>query len=210
MASLGWTVIWPMRSTPEAPGETDATIEPALIEEWALSYLGRCASAAENLRRVLRRRVARRIGPAARIDDAARAAIDALVERYCAAGLLNDTAYAAGRARQGLARGRSLRRIAAGLAAKGIAAAQVTAALAGLRDADVDPELAAACTFARRRRIGPFRREPRGLPTDAAVERRRELAAFARAGFARRVAETVLGCVDAAAVAALLAGSASK
>src|SRR5260370_25608096 len=110
MASLGWTVIWPMRSTPEAPGETDATIEPALIEEWALSYLGRYASSAENLRRVLRRRVARRIGPAARIDAAPRAAIDALVERYCAAGPLHDAAHAARPARQGLARRPSLRR----------------------------------------------------------------------------------------------------
>src|SRR5712692_7580765 len=101
MAPLGWTVIWPMRSTPEAPGETQATIEPALIEEWALSYLGRYASSAENLRRVLLRRVARRIGPAARIDDAARAAIDALVGRYRMAGLLDYAAYAAGRARRG-------------------------------------------------------------------------------------------------------------
>src|SRR5712691_9007107 len=185
MAPLGWTVISPMRSTPETPGQPEATIEPALIEEWALSYLGRYASSAENLRRVLLRRVARRIGPAARIDDDARAAIDALVERYCAAGVIDDAAYAAGRARQGLARGRSLRRIAAGLAAKGIGTAEIAAALVGLRDADVDPEFAAACTFARRRRIGPFRRENRGSPAKAAAERRHELAAFARAGFAR-------------------------
>ena len=186
-----------MRSTPETPGQREATIEPALIEEWALSYLGRYASSAENLRRVLLRRVARRIGPAARLDDAARAAIGALVERYCAAGLLNDAAYAAGRARQGLARGRSLRRIAGGLAAKGIGSAEVAAALAGLRDADVDPELAAACTFARRRHLGPFRR--------GAAEHRRELAAFALAGFARRTAEAVLACPDEAAIADLLA-----
>src|SRR5260370_28646655 len=96
MAPLGRTVIWPMRSTPETPSEAEATIEPALIEEWALAYLGRYASSAENLRRVLLRRVARRIGPAARIDDAARTVINALVERYLAAGLIDDAAYAAG------------------------------------------------------------------------------------------------------------------
>src|SRR5712691_5579039 len=101
MAPLGWTVISPMRSTPETPGDPEATIEPALIEEWALAYLGRYASSAENLRLVLLRRVARRIGPAARLDDAARAVIDALVERYRMAGLLDDAAYAAGRARRG-------------------------------------------------------------------------------------------------------------
>src|SRR5712691_10564706 len=108
MAPLGWTVISPMRSTPETPGEPQATIEPALIEEWALSYLGRYASSAENLRRVLLRRGRRRIGPGSKIDDAVRASIDALLVRYRATGLLDDVAYAAGRARQGLARGRSL------------------------------------------------------------------------------------------------------
>src|SRR4051794_36274222 len=60
--------------------------------------------------------------------------IDALVARYRETGLVNDAAYAAGRARSGLARGRSLRRIAAGLAAKGVGAADAAAAIAGLRD----------------------------------------------------------------------------
>src|SRR3954454_5000999 len=70
-----------------------ADIDPALIENWALSYLGRFASSAENLRRVLRRRGRRRAGTeAARAADAP---IDALIARYLAAGLLDDAAYAA-------------------------------------------------------------------------------------------------------------------
>jgi regulatory protein len=179
-----------------APGPV--TIDAGLLEKWALAYLGRYASSSDNLRRVLRRRVRRRIGNG---DRAALAAadgqIDALIARYRAAALLDDAGYAAARARRDAARGRSLRHIAAGLAAKGVGAEETAAALAGLRDGAADAELAAACAFARRRRLGPFRR--------AAGERQRELAAFARAGFTRYSAEAVLACADEEAVAALLA-----
>ena len=60
------------------------------------------------------------------------------------------------------------------------------------------PDLAAACAFARRRRLGPFRR--------AAADHARELGTFARAGFSRRVAEAVLACPDVAAIEALARG----
>ena len=133
-------------------------------------------------------------------DEAVRAAdalIDALVIRYRDSGLIDDAAYAAGRARTRLTRGQSLRRIAAGLMAKGVGADDRAAALQALRETVADPDLAAACAFARRRRLGPFRR--------GQADPARELAAFARAGFARREAEAVLGCADAEAVAALLA-----
>jgi regulatory protein len=174
-----------------------APIDRAVLEEWALFYLGRYASSAGNLRQVLRRRVWRRAG--AEAARAADALIDDLVARYRAAGLLDDAAYAAAKARRELAKGRSLRRIAAGLAQKGVASAEAAAALAGLRDSAADPELAAACAFARRRRLGPFRVAPQ--------ERQRELAAFARAGFGQEVARAVLACADAAAIEALLAAA---
>ena len=174
------------------------TVDDALIENWALSYLGRFASSAENLRRVLRRRARRRAG--AEAARAADAPIDALIARYLSAGLLDDAAYAAARARARLSRGESLRRIAAGLAAKGVGAEERADALNALREDGADPDLAAACAFARRRRLGPFRRDP-AIPLD----RDRVLAAFARAGFARREAEAVLACADPDAVAALLA-----
>jgi|SRR5580704_4136086 regulatory protein len=172
-------------------------IDPAMLEKWALGYLERFASSAENLRRVLRRRVRRRVRNDEETVRLADGLIDALVIRYCESGLIDDAAYAAGRARTRLARGQSLRRIAAGLMAKGVGADDRAAALQALRETAADPDLAAACAFARRRRLGPFRRGP--------ADRARELAAFARAGFARREAEAVLGCADPEAVAALLA-----
>ena len=62
----------------------DGEIGPELLERWALGYLGRYASSAENLRRVLIRR-ARRHAPEA--AQQARAQIDAIVARYRESGL---------------------------------------------------------------------------------------------------------------------------
>jgi regulatory protein len=168
-------------------------IEAELLERWALHYLGRYASSAENLRRVLMRRV-RRHSPDA--VQPASPMIDALLARYREAGLLDDAAYAAGRVRSLQRRGESLRAMRARLAAKGVAAADIADALTELQAAAADPDLAAACAFARRRRLGPYRRSP-----DA--DHLRELAAFARAGFGRRVAEAVLACPDIEAAEAL-------
>ena len=197
-----------MRSAPGEGSRRQMPIDTALLEEWALSYLGRYASTAENLRQVLRRRVRRFLAAEGEGDREAATAveplIDALVKRYRETGLVNDAAFAAGRARRGVTQGRSLRRIAAGLAAKGVGAEDTAAAIASLRDEAIDPELAAAIAFARRRRLGPFRREPH--PREPAELHRAELAAFARAGFTRRTADSVLACPDETAVRVLLAG----
>ena len=173
----------------------DSEIGPELLERWALHYLGRYASSAENLRRVLMRGVRRRSPEAV---SAAGPLIDALVARYREAGLLDDAAYAAARVRSLHRRGESMRAMRARLAAKGVSAADVADAVSGLRADTPDPDLAAACAFARRRRLGPFRR--------AAADHARELGAFARAGFSRRVAEAVLACADISAVEALARG----
>lgn len=186
----------------------DARIDAALIERWALAYLGRFASSAENLRRVLRRRVRKRLPGDREALAAGDAAIDALIARYRGSGLVDDAAYAAGRARSRLRRGQSLRTIRAGLAAKGIGAADAAAAIGALHE-DGNPDLAAAVAFARRRRIGPFRRAPAtGGPEDEGGNRDKALAAFARAGFVRAIAEAVLDCAGPDEAAALLASDA--
>jgi regulatory protein len=177
------------------PKVEDSEIGPDLLERWALRYLERYASSAENLRRVLMRRVRRRFPEAA---SAAAPMIVALVARYRESGLLDDAAYAAARVQALHRRGESMRAMRARLAAKGVPAADVADAVSGLRAAARDPDLAAAFAFARRRRLGPFRR--------SAADHARELGSFARAGFSRRVAEAVLACADVAAVEALARG----
>ena len=173
-------------------------IDAALIERWALHYLGRYASSAENLRRVLSRRARRRLDDNREALAEARMAIDALVGRYRESGLVDDAAYAGAQARSRLRRGQSLRTIRAGLAAKGVGTDDAAAALDALREDGGDPDLAAACAFARRRRLGPFRR--------GEGDRVKELAGFARAGFARATAEAVLACANPDEAEALVRG----
>jgi regulatory protein len=174
---------------------TGGDIGPATIEGWALGYLGRYASSAENLRRVLLRRLRRRLPATSDALREATATVDAVVERCRQSGFLDDDAYAAARARSWHRRGVPARQIRARLLAKGVAPAVAAAAVADLRTEAADLDLAAACAFARRRRLGPYRR--------GAAEPQRELATFARAGFGRRVAQAVLACDDAAAAEAL-------
>jgi regulatory protein len=168
-------------------------IRPELLERWALAYLGRYASSSENLRRVLLRRARRQASPEA--AQQAAGLVDALVERYRLSGLLDDAAYAMARVQSLHRRGESTARIRARLAAKGVENSIAAEAVRTLRAEAADPDLAAACAFARRRRLGAYRR--------AAADPMRELGVFARAGFARRIAERVLACADIEAVEAL-------
>jgi regulatory protein len=162
------------------------SIDAALIERWALAYLGRYANSAEGLRRVLLRRSRRQLDADRAALAEVSALIEALVERYRTSGLVDDAAYAAAQTRARLRRGQSLRMVGAALAAKGIGADDSAAAINELRGISGDPDVAAACAFARRRRLGPYRR--------GAAARDKELAAFGRAGFARATAEAVLAC----------------
>ena len=152
----------------------------------ALYYLQRYASSAENLRRVLRRRVDR----AARVHEIdpaeSYAHIDALVQRYEAAGLLNDRAYAETSVNSLRARGGSARIIRLKLKQKGVVPEAIDHALGeGTSEAN---ELRAAIAYARRRRLGPYRTRRRDDSRD------RDLANLARAGFSydlsRRVVES--------------------
>jgi regulatory protein len=166
-----------------------------LLERWALGYLGRYASSAENLRRVLRRRVGRHCRNASDAIRQAAPLIDAVVDHHRRSGLLDDVAYAAQWSESLHRRGESLVKIRARLVAKGVPRPIAAEAISGLQASAADPDLAAACAFARRRRLGAYR----SINIDPA----RELAAFARAGFSRRVAEAVLACDDIEAVEAL-------
>jgi regulatory protein len=173
----------------------DSTLSTGLIEVWALGYLARYASSAENLRRVLLRRARRKWHAE---PDAVRAAmplIEAVVERHCRLGVIDDASYAAQRAAALLRRGEPPARIRARLIAGGVAGALAAEAVAALAAEAGHADLVAACAFARRRRLGPYRTR--------SADRARELAAFARAGFGRRIAEAVLTCEDIAAVEAL-------
>src|ERR1041385_9329481 len=94
--------VTPRMKATKPPENAPAAIGTALLEKWALGYLERFASSAENLRRVLGRRARRRMRDPEGLLEA-RALIDALVARYRDSGLIDDAAYAPGRAPRPLA-----------------------------------------------------------------------------------------------------------
>ena len=188
----------PAPSSPKA-APSEAAPSEAALHEAALAHLARYAATEAGLLRVLERRILRwrrdAAGEAATLDAAAaaaRAAARRIVARLVAAGGVDDAAFAHARAERLHRAGRSRRAIAAHLAARGVAAETARAAL----PEDPESELAAVLTLARRRRLGPFRAAP---PSPG-----RELAALARAGFSRAIAEQALAMSPEAALALVL------
>ncbi|WP_342772554.1 RecX family transcriptional regulator [Methylobacterium radiodurans] len=177
-----------MREDPAPPApKPPRPVTAAWLERAALHYLERYSASAEMLRRTLARRVEKRAR--AREEDPAAFAelIDATVTRALSAGLVDDARFARARLATLRRRGTSTRGVSAKLAAKGVPHAVVEAAMeAEQAEAQADPraiEAEAALAYARRRRLGPFRR-----PDLRAAHRDRDLAALARAGFAYALA----------------------
>ena len=188
------------------PARGPRRITAQYLERAGLYYLERYATSVENFRRVLMRKVLR--SAQAHDDDPAKGAllVDALVARYADAGLLDDRRYAEAQARTMYGRGLAVRAIGARLRAKGVAADDIEAALVALgeeeRVANWDAlDLKAACVFARKRRLGPYRNK-----ADGHDQRNKELAAMGRAGFDYETSRKV---VEAESVEALVAESES-
>lgn len=165
------------------------------LREAALAHLARFAATEAGLVRVLDRRVDRwrRRAEGEGIDAetdaaAAKRAAREVARALAASGVVDDAAYAAVRARSLTRAGRSRRAIGAHLAAKGVPGEVARAAMP-----EPDAELGAALTYARRRRLGPFRGvDPSDDPDADAEARRREVGAMARAGFPQPVATAAL------------------
>ena len=173
---------------------------PKSIENAAFAYLGRFSTSADNLRRVLMRKVERSVRAHGTECAECATAIDALLERFTRSGLLDDGAYAEGRVLSLHRRGTSVRAIRLKLRQKGVASEQIEAAVAGLAEVMPEPELTAAQRLAKRRRLGPYRAA--GARPEA---REKDLAALARAGFSYDVALHVVDAECAEALATEIA-----
>jgi regulatory protein len=201
MAGMDNSAPKPNKQTTRPPRKIPRKPNPASLERAALHYLERFASSAENLRRVLLRKVERAARHHEDIDrEAAAGWIDDLIARYRRTGLLDDKVYAEARTTSLHRRGASVRKIRLSLAQKGVAATTVEAALEDLGErVEGDVELQAAIALARRRRLGVYR-----LAAARADYRDRDLAALARAGFSYDIARRVIEAEDEAALIALV------
>lgn len=164
------------------------------LHKSALHYLERYASSAENLRRVLMRRVERavRAGLGERADGAALVA--KAVERCRRSGLINDGVYAEGRAQSLHRQGKALGVIKRSLAVKGVGADAIEGAIASVTRDEPEADLVAALALARRRRLGPFRAAARP------ENRQRDMATLGRAGFSYEIARKIVDAADVAAI----------
>ena len=168
-------------------------LAPADLKDSALDYLGRYAASTARLRQVMKRRIQRsakanELDPQPLLDE-----LERVVATLTRTGLLNDEAFAEGRARSLNRRGGSRRQIAAKLSAAGVARATAASALAGMEEEMPGAEFAAAIAYAKRRRLGAFRTSRDETPE----RRRKDLMAMARAGFALDMARRALAGEDA-------------
>lgn len=168
---------------------------PQSLANAALQYLGRYAASEASLRRVLENRLRR--AAMQRPEFAAdaerlvmlRSTIEQLVETHKRTGVINDAAFAETKVNSLRRQGRSRRAIQQKLGAKGIGGSVVATALEQYAEgaAPEEVELAAALALARRRKLGPFRKEPSDPD-----RQRKDFAALARAGFSSDIARRVL------------------
>lgn len=149
----------------------------------ALHYLERYASSEANLRKILHRKVLKACQALDRNPEDFDEMIDAVVARCAASGLVNDLTYAETKTAGLRRRGQSRRKIEAHLGAKGVDRQTIETVLSEDPGTDED----AAATFARRRRLGPFRKS-----ADREARRDKDLAAMCRAGFSFEIAKRVI------------------
>ncbi|RYZ43120.1 MAG: RecX family transcriptional regulator [Myxococcaceae bacterium] len=168
-------------------------VSPRYLENAALHYLKRYAATVSQLKRVLMRRVDRSVKFHGGDRVEAVGWVDALAQKLIRNGLINDSAYAETKAHSLRASGRSARVITQKLRMKGVAQELVQQKVAEATQ-DVSED-AAALIWARKKRLGPFRRDA----STRADNRQRDLAALARAGFSFTIAKRVIdGTADEA------------
>jgi regulatory protein len=173
----------------ERPRKQPRKVSPRYLENAALHYLKRYAATLNQLKRVLVRKVDRSLQFHGGDRAEALGWVDALLARLVRSGLLDDEAYAGMKAHSLRSSGRSARMIAQKLRMKGVAADLVARKLA-----DATAELSeeeAARIWARKKRLGPFRTQAQTRQEN----RRKDLAALARAGFSFGVAKKVIDSV---------------
>lgn len=134
----------------------------------ALAYVGRYATSCARLTAYLNRKIAERGW-----SDECPPAVDAIVSQFQSLGYIDDEGFARTRSESLLRRGYGPNRLRLSLHMSGIG----TDIIDRTADVDEDNAFAAAMVFARRKRIGPYAKEP-----TSPVIRQKMIATLLRAG----------------------------
>jgi regulatory protein len=177
----------------DGPPPPPRPLDSEKLKALALHYAARYATTSSKLADYLRRKL--RVRP---WEGDAAPDVEGLVARLVALGYVNDAGWAAMKRREMQARGLGPRRVSQALHAAGVLEAE--AAQEERPDAEPESAISVAVRFARRRRLGPFRRAD--APADDAAARK-AMAAMLRAGHSFDVARRVLAARDEAALEAL-------
>ncbi len=167
------------------------------LERMAVHYLGRYPASVARFRKVMGRKLERSASASGDAVTYFEEWLTAVEQKCLRLGLLNDEAYAQGVARSLHRQGLALRAIGQRLRHKGVESETISAALSALKTQDgIDPDLLAAITFARKKRLGPW------CSPELRRERyRKHLGAMARRGFSfglsKRVLESEIDELDA-------------
>ena len=165
-------------------------ISETYLHNAGLYYLERFASSSGNFREVMMRKVKRSCMAHPEQDfDACAAMVDALVEKFINVGLLDDQIYARSVVNSLRRRGKSARAIHSHLKSKRLDSAIIEDVLKAFdaenHETTAQAEHEAALIFARKKRLGPFRKHEE-------FDIQKELGKMARAGFSYDTSRTVL------------------
>jgi len=163
-------------------------ISKTYLENAALYYLQRYATSAGNLKRILLRKVKRSCAFHQTAVEDFTPLVDDLVTRYINVGLVDDKSFAQAKVTSLRRQGHSGRSIIARLQVKGLTTSQIEAALRNVDDEHEDAEITAARAYARRKKLGPYRKKQITDPKDL----QKEMASMGRAGFSYDVARRAL------------------
>jgi regulatory protein len=157
-------------------------------------HLQRWPASESRVRQLLWQRVRRAQSFHGGTKEEAAPLVEAVISELRLSRILDDDAFAQLWVVHLRRRGTSQRMIEKKLWEKGVDRQRVAAALAAYTpDEGGDPELDSALAYARRRRLGRYRK-----PFDPdPVRRRKDLSSMARAGFSYGIASKVLGAPEA-------------
>ena len=171
-------------------------LDKASLRDLALSYVARFATSSGKLRAYCRRKLRER-GHVGAEEGAPPPDVDALVADFVTKGYVDDAGFAQTKADGLLRRGYGARRIGAALHADGIDADLRESVAPGEAD-----RREAAVAYARRRRFGPFSRDPGAWDEG---QRQKQLAAMLRAGHSHGLAAHALDAENGQALEAWIA-----